>query len=128
MQKYLNLVDWKGLELSSSMRRCKVSVKKFGHSPEWIERKETLVEFQAERCKKTSDDEVSDDMTSKAECKRKSDSSPVQFCCRSLSAGNVWDSLVGLLKIMKLHGLGNFCKVPRTLRKFPQKCQKIAGC
>jgi len=24
--------------------------------------------------------------------------------------------------------LGNFCKVPRTLRKFLQKCQKIAGC
>ena len=23
--------------------------------------------------------------------------------------------------------LGNFCKGPRTLRKFPQKCQKIAG-
>ena len=22
----------------------------------------------------------------------------------------------------------NFCKGPRTLRKFPQKCQKIAGC
>jgi len=24
--------------------------------------------------------------------------------------------------------LGNFCKGPRTLQKFPQKCQKIAGC
>ena len=24
--------------------------------------------------------------------------------------------------------LGNFCKGPRTLRKFPQKCQKIARC
>jgi len=24
--------------------------------------------------------------------------------------------------------LGIFCKGPRTLRKFPQKCQKIAGC
>jgi len=23
---------------------------------------------------------------------------------------------------------GNFCKAPRTLRKFLQKCQKIAGC
>jgi len=23
---------------------------------------------------------------------------------------------------------GNFCKGPRTLRKWPQKCQKIAGC
>ena len=97
MQKYLNLVDWKGLELSSSMRRCKVSVKKFGHSPEWIERKETLVEFQAERCKKTSDDEVSDDMTSKAECKRKSGASPVQFCHRRFVGGNEWNFLTDLL-------------------------------
>jgi len=24
--------------------------------------------------------------------------------------------------------LDNFCKGPRTLRKIPQKCQKIAGC
>jgi len=24
--------------------------------------------------------------------------------------------------------LGNICKGPRTLQKFPQKCQKIAGC
>jgi len=24
--------------------------------------------------------------------------------------------------------LTNFCKGPRTLRKFPQKCQKMAGC
>jgi len=24
--------------------------------------------------------------------------------------------------------LGNYCKGPRTLQKFPQKCQKIAGC
>ena len=23
---------------------------------------------------------------------------------------------------------GNLCKGPRTLRKFPQNCQKIAGC
>jgi len=23
---------------------------------------------------------------------------------------------------------GNFCKGPRTLRKFPKKCQKMAGC
>jgi len=27
-----------------------------------------------------------------------------------------------------LFRLGNFCKGPRTLRKFLQKCQKIAGC
>ena len=24
--------------------------------------------------------------------------------------------------------LGNFCKGPRTLREFPQKCQKLARC
>ena len=24
--------------------------------------------------------------------------------------------------------LCNFCKAPRDMRKFPQKCQKIAGC
>ena len=53
MQEYLNLVDWKGLELPSTERRCKASVKKFGRSPtvlaEWIELKETLAMFQAER-------------------------------------------------------------------------------
>jgi len=41
-------------------------------------------------------------MTSKAERKRKSDASPAEFCRRSLAGGNVWDSLAGLLKIMKL--------------------------
>ena len=49
MQKYLNLVDWKGLELSSSEIMCKASVKKFECSPtawaEWIEMKETLATF-----------------------------------------------------------------------------------
>jgi len=42
-QEYLNLVDWKGLELPSTERRCKASVKKFERSPtvlaEWIELK-----------------------------------------------------------------------------------------
>jgi len=33
MQEYLNLVDWKGLELPSAQRRCKASVKKFERSP-----------------------------------------------------------------------------------------------
>jgi len=33
MQEYLNLVDWKGLELLSTERRCKASVKKFERSP-----------------------------------------------------------------------------------------------
>jgi len=45
-------------------------------------------------------------MTLKAECKRKSDASPVEFGRRSLAAGNVWDSLAGLLKMMKLRGVG----------------------
>ena len=42
-----------GLELPSTQRRCKASVKKFERSPtvlaEWIELKETLAKFQAER-------------------------------------------------------------------------------
>jgi len=111
MQEYLNLVDWKGLELPSTQRRCKASVKKFERSPtvlaEWIELKETLAKFQAERGNETSDNKGSDDMTSKAERKRKSDASPVEFCCRSLAGGNVWDSLADLLKIMKLRGAGS---------------------
>jgi len=40
-QEYLNLVNWKGLELPSTQRRCKASVKKFERFPtvlaEWIE-------------------------------------------------------------------------------------------
>jgi len=80
MQEYLDLVDWKGLELPSTERRCKASVQKFEYSPtvlaEWIELNETLAKFQAERGKETSDDKGSDDLISKAECKRKSDASP----------------------------------------------------
>jgi len=45
-------------------------------------------------------------MTTKAERKRKSDESPVEFCRRRLAGGNVWDSLAELLKIMKLRGVG----------------------
>jgi len=109
MQEYLNLVDWKGLELQSTQRRCKASAKKFERSPtvlaEWIEPKETLAKFQAERGNETSDDKGSDDMTSKAERKRKSESSPMEFCRRSLAGGNVWDALADLLKIMKLRGV-----------------------
>jgi len=41
MQENLTLVDWKGLELPSTERRCKASDKKFECSPtvlaEWIE-------------------------------------------------------------------------------------------
>jgi len=110
MQEYLNLVDWKGHELPSTEKRCKASVKKFERSPtvlaEWIELKETLAKFQTERGNETSDDKGSDDMTSKAERKRKSEASPVEFCRRSLAGGNVWDSLAELLKIMKLRAVG----------------------
>ena len=110
MQEYLNLIDRKGLELPSTEKRCKASVKKFERSPavlaEWIELKETLAKFQAESDKKTSDDKASDDMTSKAERKRKSDASQLEFCRRSLAGGNVWDSHADLLKIMKLWGVG----------------------
>ena len=53
MQEYQNLVDRKGLELPSTQRRCKASVKKFERSPtvlaEWIELKETFAKFHAER-------------------------------------------------------------------------------
>ena len=45
-------------------------------------------------------------MISKAERTRKPDASPVEFCCRSLAGGNVWDSPADLLKIMKLRGVG----------------------
>ena len=111
MQEYLNLVNWKGLELHSTEKRCKASVKKFERSPtvlaEWIELKETLAKFQAERGNEKSDDKGSDDMTSKAERKRKSDASPVEFCRRSFAGGNVWDSLADLLNIMKLRGAGS---------------------
>jgi len=73
---------------------------------EWIELEETLVKFQAERGNEMSDNKGSDDMTSKAERKRKSDASPVGSCRRSLAGGKVWASLAGLLKIMKLQGVG----------------------
>jgi len=45
-------------------------------------------------------------MTSKAERKRTSDASPVQFCHRSLVGGNVWQSLADLPNIMKLQEVG----------------------
>ena len=84
-----------------------VQRRKFERSPtllaEWIELKETLAKFQAERGNETSDDKGSDDLTSKAERQRKSDASPMKFCRRSLAGGNVWDSLADLLKIMKLY-------------------------
>ena len=71
-----NLVDWKGLELPSTEKRCKASVKKFERSPtvlaEWIELKQTLAKFQAKRGNEMSDDKGSNGMTSKARRKRKS--------------------------------------------------------
>ena len=45
---------------------------------EWNELKETFAKFQAERGNETSDDMGSNDMTSKAERKRKSDASPAR--------------------------------------------------
>jgi len=77
MQKHLNRIDWEGLELPSTDRRCNPSVKKFECFStvlsEWIELKETLANIQSESGKETSDETGSDDMTSKAERKRKSD-------------------------------------------------------
>jgi len=64
-----------------------------------VELKETVAKFQA-------DHNGFDDMTSKAERKRKLDASPMEFCRRSLAGGDAWDSLADLLKIMKLHGAG----------------------
>jgi len=85
-------------------------VLKFERSPtvliEWSALKETLAKFQAERGNATSDDKGSDDMTSKAERKQKSDASPVEFCRRSLVGGNVCDSLADLLKNMELREVG----------------------
>jgi len=53
-----------------------------------------------------SEDKGSDNMTSKAESKQKSDASPLEFCRRSLAGGNVWNPLAYLLKIMKLRRVG----------------------
>jgi len=45
-------------------------------------------------------------MTSKAERKRKSESSLMEFCHRSLAGGNVWNFIANFLKIMQLGGVG----------------------
>jgi len=100
----------KDLELLSTERRCKASVKKIERSPTaragWIEVKEALAKFQAASGNETSDDKGSDDMTSKAERKRKSDASPVEFCHRILAGGNMWESLPDSLKSMQLREVG----------------------
>ena len=93
MMKYLNPIDRKGLELSSTERRCNLSVKKFERfTTTWAEShgKETLAKFQTARGKETSDDKRSDNVTSKAaDHKQKSDASTMEFCRKSLSGGNV---------------------------------------
>ena len=39
-----------------------------------------------------------------------------------------WVQNISLVRFSYLLRLCNFCKAPRDMRKFPQKCQKIAGC
>ena len=39
-----------------------------------------------------------------------------------------WVQNIILVRFSYLLRLCNFCKAPRDMRKFPQKCQKIAGC
>jgi len=39
-----------------------------------------------------------------------------------------WVQKIILVRFSCLLRLCNFCKAPRDIRKFPQKCQKIAGC
>ena len=39
-----------------------------------------------------------------------------------------WVQNTILVRFSYLLRLCNFCKAPRDMRKFPQKCQKIAGC
>jgi len=39
-----------------------------------------------------------------------------------------WVQNTSLVHFSYLLRLCNFCKAPRDMRKFPQKCQKIAGC
>ena len=39
-----------------------------------------------------------------------------------------WVQNTSLVRFSYLLRLCNFCKAPRDMRKFPQKCQKIAGC
>ena len=39
-----------------------------------------------------------------------------------------WVQNTSMVRFSYLLRLCNFCKAPRDMRKFPQKCQKIAGC
>jgi len=39
-----------------------------------------------------------------------------------------WVQHTSLVRFSYLLRMCNFCKAPRDMRKFPQKCQKIAGC
>ena len=114
LQEYLNLLDWRGLELSSTGKMCKTSVKRFERPPvvwaAWIKLKETLVE-----CRRTRDAEEGDEaMSEAAKQKRESDASPAEFyqakkrvgrepsrILRTLAEGNVWDSLADLQETMQ---------------------------
>ena len=100
----------KGPDLSSTEKRYKESVKKFEWYPtawaEWNELEEFFAKFQASRGKETSDDNGSDNMTSKDEHNLKSDANLAQFCRKSLVGSYMWNYLADLLKIMKLREVG----------------------
>jgi len=75
---------------------------------EWNKLEGTLTKFKAARGKETSDHKESDDavVTSKVvEHERTSDASQEEFCRRSLTDGNTWDSFTELLENMKLREL-----------------------
>ena len=61
----------------------------------------------------------------------------INYCTETRRVPGLWpDHLVNSVltknvshvRFSEVLGHGNSCKGPRTLRKFPQKCQKIAGC
>ena len=93
-QEYLNLGDWRGLELPSNDKRRKESVKLFELSTlvwtNWANLKETLA---------AGDEEGQEDNSSTAaKRKRQPDASPMEFYRRTLAGGTVWDSLINLKK------------------------------
>ena len=102
MQEYLNLGDWRGLELPSNDKRRKESVKLFDLSTsvwtDWANLKETLAGLQT-----AGDEEGQEDNSSTAaKRKRQTDASPMDFHGRTLAGGTVWDSLINLKKIIEL--------------------------
>jgi len=50
--------------------------------------------------------------------------------CEDQFSDPFFDSVqnTSLVRFSYLLRLCNFCKAPRDMQKFPQKCQKIAGC